>query len=248
MKLIKQLILLLTFVCIAVLVSGCANPFGSFSNKKDETPKNVNYMEVKAEDLINDYASDANSAQNKYKNKNVRISGKLIRKGQFTNNNNFYAVIADRHASGRNYSVLVEYPAEMVEEINKYKQNDFVVAQGACLGLVPQDNPNAICMQVYAGKVVEEIAQQPANTDSNVNGNANANANSVMPEQTAQRTGTITGTEVRIRAGASKTSQILGYYEKGEVVTILEIAQQWTKVMRGNGQIGWVSNDYCRIN
>ena len=240
MKLIKQLILLLTFICMAVMVTGCANPFGSFSNKKDETPKNVNYMEVKADDLINDYVSDANSAQNKYKNKNVRISGKLIRKGQFTNNNNFYAVIANRHTSGRNYSVLVEYPSEMVEEINKFKQNDFVVAQGACLGLVPQDNPNAICMQVYAGKVVEEIAQQAANTDSNVN--------SVMPEQAAQRTGTITGTEVRIRAGASKTSQILGYYEKGEVVTVLEIAQQWTKVMRGNGQIGWVSNDYCKIN
>ena len=67
------------------------------------------------------------------------------------------------------------------------------------------------------------------------------------PTPSSQKIGTITGTEVRIRAAAGKTGQILGHFEKGENVTVLEVAEGWTKVKRSNGQVGWVSNDYCIV-
>ena len=66
--------------------------------------------------------------------------------------------------------------------------------------------------------------------------------------QTNIRNGIITGTEVRMRNGAGVNTEILGYFEKGERVTVLEIQEKWTKVERTNGQIGWVSNDFLSNN
>ena len=63
--------------------------------------------------------------------------------------------------------------------------------------------------------------------------------------------GTITGTEVRMRSGAGTATDILGYFEKGEVVEVLKSdvvgGQKWYQVTRANGATGWVSGDYCSV-
>lgn len=59
--------------------------------------------------------------------------------------------------------------------------------------------------------------------------------------------GIITGTEVRIRSGAGTESEILGYFNKGETVDILDTASGWIKVKRSNGTVGWVSSQFCSI-
>lgn len=63
--------------------------------------------------------------------------------------------------------------------------------------------------------------------------------------------GTITGTEVRMRSGAGTSTDILGYFEKGEVVEVLRSdvvnGTKWYEVTRTNGATGWVSGDYCSL-
>lgn len=63
--------------------------------------------------------------------------------------------------------------------------------------------------------------------------------------------GTITGTEVRMRGGAGTNTEILGYFEKNEVVEVLKSdivgGLKWYQVKRTNGVTGWVSSDYCSL-
>ena len=66
------------------------------------------------------------------------------------------------------------------------------------------------------------------------------------------RTGTITGTDVRVRGSASLSGDILDYYQEGETVAILrEVTAdgiRWFKVSRSNGETGWVAAQYCKEN
>lgn len=74
----------------------------------------------------------------------------------------------------------------------------------------------------------------------------------LIPSETRlqDRKGKITGTEVRMRSDPSQNGDVLDYFEKGEIVTILDAADgggiHWTKVERENGDIGWVASDYCQ--
>lgn len=65
----------------------------------------------------------------------------------------------------------------------------------------------------------------------------------------AGASGTIIGTEVRMRASYSTDSEVLGYFENGETVAILDdvtsAGQRWLKVRRSDGSVGWVSADFC---
>ena len=61
------------------------------------------------------------------------------------------------------------------------------------------------------------------------------------------RYGRITGEDVRMRARASTSSQILDYFDKGEEVTVLGSQNGWYRVKRKNGQQGWVSGQFCMI-
>lgn len=71
-------------------------------------------------------------------------------------------------------------------------------------------------------------------------------------DSSSSPTGTITGTEVRMRASYSTDSDVLGYFDNGETVTILDDVtsggQRWLKVQRGDGSVGWVSADFCAEN
>ena len=74
----------------------------------------------------------------------------------------------------------------------------------------------------------------------------------LIPSETRlqDRKGRITGTEVRMRSDPSQNGDVLDYFAKGEIVTILDAAGgggiHWTKVERENGDIGWVASDYCQ--
>ena len=62
----------------------------------------------------------------------------------------------------------------------------------------------------------------------------------------SDKTGVITGTEVRMRDAGNLNSSVLGYFDKGEKVAILESKNGWYKVRRANGKEGWVSADFCK--
>ena len=61
-------------------------------------------------------------------------------------------------------------------------------------------------------------------------------------------TGQITGSDVRMRTGPSTNSDIIGYFDNGEYVTIISRANvNWYYVARNNGQRAYVHADYCRV-
>lgn len=71
-------------------------------------------------------------------------------------------------------------------------------------------------------------------------------------DSSSSSTGTITGTDVRMRASYSTDSDVLGYFDNGETVTLLDDVtsggQRWLKVQRSDGSVGWVSADFCVEN
>jgi len=59
--------------------------------------------------------------------------------------------------------------------------------------------------------------------------------------------GTIRGSGVRLRAGASTDSAVLGYYNTGARFTVLDNSGTWKKVQTSAGTVGYVHGDYLVI-
>lgn len=56
----------------------------------------------------------------------------------------------------------------------------------------------------------------------------------------------ISGTEVRMRTDPNTNSGIIGYFNNQEVVEIIDDSGNWYKVRRSNGDVGWVSGQFCK--
>lgn len=101
-----------------------------------------------------------------------------------------------------------------------------------------------------AAEYCETSADVPAeNTETAAKEEAAAPAAEQKTVAVAEKTGQITGTDVRMRSEANLQAEILGYFDNGEKVTILGTAsgsgREWTHVRRGNGSEGWVASEYC---
>jgi hypothetical protein len=123
-----------------------------------------------------------------------------------------------------------------------------VFVGGACFWMYQQSNksatttkPIATTQQVSQKSVTQQQAQ-PASKAAPAPAPA-AQASNENP--VSGNTGLITGVDVRIRAGAGTDTAILGYFDKGERVAILQTVEGWYKVRRYNGSVGWVSSDFC---
>lgn len=134
----KKSITLVVLLFLLLILSGCDTTRSS----KAITPP----IEVKSEEIINDYIRDQTSAEQKYKNKNVKLTGKVINKGQFKNSSDFFIVTGVKNLSEKTYETVVAYPTDMVKDVNVAKKDDFIVG-----GIVPQDNPAIISIQIHAG-------------------------------------------------------------------------------------------------
>jgi uncharacterized Zn finger protein (UPF0148 family) len=113
----------------------------------------VTTKEVKAEEIINSYIQNPIQADKNYKHKSVKVSGRVVRKGQFTNSSDFSLCLYDTQAGGNEYTLLIDVPNKKVEEVNKIQKNDFINVEGTCIGRVPQDDRSEVCVQVQADKV-----------------------------------------------------------------------------------------------
>lgn len=56
--------------------------------------------------------------------------------------------------------------------------------------------------------------------------------------------GVISGMSVRLRAEASTSSTILGYYNTGAEFTIIGVSGEWVKVSTAAGTVGYIHSDY----
>ena len=143
----KKSITLLMLLFLLLTLSACGSDTSSKSQTAIMPP-----MEVKSEEIIDDYIRDQASAEQKYKDKNVKLTGKVISKGQFANSSNFFIVTGLKHLNGKTYQTVVGYPTEMVKDVNEAKKDDFLVVEGIIAGIVPQDDPTLISVQIHASK------------------------------------------------------------------------------------------------
>ena len=58
----------------------------------------------------------------------------------------------------------------------------------------------------------------------------------------------IRGTDVRIRTGPGLTYDIMGHFNNGEQVMIVEVLEGWYKVRRTDNSVGYVSSQFCIRN
>ena len=138
----KKSITLLLLLFLLLTLSACG------SNTSSKSPAITPTMEVKSEEIIDDYIRDQTSAEQKYKDKNVKLTGKVIRKGQFNNTSNFFINTGIKLASGKTYIMMVDYPTDKVNEVNSVKVDDFIVVEGKVVGIVPQKDPTIISIQM----------------------------------------------------------------------------------------------------
>ena len=62
-------------------------------------------------------------------------------------------------------------------------------------------------------------------------------------------TGTITGNELRVRTGPGPTYGVIGYLNKGDVVTVLSTANSgWVQIRTAGGVTGYVSSTYITVH
>lgn len=135
-----------------VLVIGIALSVSSDSSSGTSTFSGGS-ISVKADDMINDYVRDQSSAEKQYKDKQVKVTGQLITKSQFSNSQNYGLLIGNKTMAGKNYLILVDLPLEKAAEANKVKVGDFVAAEGKCVGIVKQDDPTKISVQIQTDKI-----------------------------------------------------------------------------------------------
>lgn len=238
-------------IVMFVVCCGCGGTGGG--KKETEKAKSVPAISVKSEEILNDYIRDIGTAEQKYKNKNVKITGEVESKGQFKNSQSFFIVTSYKFVGGKRYSVQLAYPVNRIDEVNKMKNGDFVAADGVCVGMVKQEEPTDISVQIHVGDRMTADSSQPApqptpatQPASNTTTTASQTA-STEDSKPANKTGVITGTDVRMRAGAGTNTNIVGYFDRGEKVSVLSIQEGWYKVKRSDGGVGWVSADFCTI-
>ncbi|MCR5175759.1 MAG: hypothetical protein K6C05_02800 [Anaerovibrio sp.] len=140
----KELVLLLAFMVACMMLAGCGS---------SKSGKSSSVISVKADEMIDDYIRDQGTAESKYKDKKVSITGKVLHKDQFTNSNDYLLRLAYKNAGGRDYFIDIAVPSEKVEIVNKAEEGKFISVEGTCVGVVPQDKPTNIMVQIQATKV-----------------------------------------------------------------------------------------------
>ena len=147
-KILFGVIAFIAFIVFALIIGN-----GKESTNNSVKAENSQVIRVKAEEVINDYIRDQASAEKKYKDKRVIVTGKVIYKIQFNNSQDYAMLIASDLIGGKDYGVIVAIPNEKIELINKVKAGDFVNVEGICVGTVKQANPTSISIQIQDPKI-----------------------------------------------------------------------------------------------
>ena len=147
-KILFGVIAFIAFIVFAFIIGN-----GKESTNNSVKAENSQVIRVKAEEVINDYIRDQSSAEQKYKDKRVIVTGKVIDKNQFNNSQDYAMLIATNITAGKTYGVIAAIPNEKIELINKVKVDDFVNVDGICIGTVKQANPTVISIQIKDPKI-----------------------------------------------------------------------------------------------
>lgn len=144
-KKIKPLTWIGGIIAVVIVVLACIIGFSDSGSTSKEP--------VKASTIIEDYIRDQGTAEKTYKDKNIKVTGQLVRKFQFSNTSDYALVLHEQSVGGKYYNLIIDIPSDKAAEANKVKEGDFVSVEGTCIGIVKQDEPTKISVQVQATKV-----------------------------------------------------------------------------------------------
>lgn len=95
----------------------------------------------------------------------------------------------------------------------------------------------------------KDVRETPSTQTETVNStekpSGGQSTTSTVKKESSHNSGVITGSEVRMRANPGTNSNIIGFFDKGEKVEILDVQPEWIQVKRTNGAVGWVSAKFC---
>ena len=109
-------------------------------------------IEISANEIALAYTENSSNANSKFKDKLVEISGEVVSKGQFSNSSNLYLSLKNYQ---NNTEVLINFPSDQQSKVNSIKYGDFITARGVCIGIVDQDDPAEISIQI-GGKSIDK--------------------------------------------------------------------------------------------
>ena len=110
-------------------------------------------MDVTPRDIVEAYVQNESLGELKYKNKKIRITGKLIHKNQFNNSRDYYLDLYERSERGKVYSIFVSVDSSDRDIVNQLRIGDFIIVEGRCLGRVQQEKFNDISIQIESRKI-----------------------------------------------------------------------------------------------
>ena len=153
-NLMKNPAAIVAVVAVVLLVFVLAFRGGDSTSGGSASTAEKPTISVKAKDMLDDYIRDQASAEQKYKNKTVYITGNLLSKYQFNNSADYGLKVAAQDVGGRYYVIVIDAGSN-VKAVNSIKEGDFVTATGKCVGIVPQKSATTISVQIQASKINE---------------------------------------------------------------------------------------------
>jgi preprotein translocase subunit SecG len=176
----KILMILAGFFVVIILIGSCmgpskdkkdtnTKPATTTSTSKDNAAKNSDSKEkpkkedaakpkkssvhgtnVKANAMLQEFIDDQKAASEKYAGQTFNINGQVKSKGQYNNDNAYYTIISSKEVNGKLYAIGISYSEKQADKVNQIKEGDFVNVECKCHGLVKQENPNHIYIQMNA--------------------------------------------------------------------------------------------------
>lgn len=134
-KTIKVVSHILLMIVVCSLLSGCGESWTA-----------------KSEHIITNYIRDEKASQERYyKQKDMKISGKVISKRQFDNSNIYAVKVAEEQVGDLDYRLFLAIDDSKLA--NSINIGDNVVAEGVFYGLVPQESPEKKYLLMKVNKI-----------------------------------------------------------------------------------------------
>ena len=135
------------YIILACLLAFLAYQYFVYGSVTGEIP-----IEISANEIALAYTENSSNANSKFKDKLVEISGEVVSKGQFSNSSNLYLSLKNYQ---NNTEVLINFPSDQQSKVNSIKYGDFITVRGVCIGIVDQDDPAEISIQI-GGKSIDK--------------------------------------------------------------------------------------------
>jgi hypothetical protein len=126
------------------------------SNVTQQVQKKPEAINISAQNLMAEFIQDQPAANEKYKHKEMVITGTVTWKGNFNNTDKTYGFnIYDWRYEGKHYAVLASVPNEKTDIINNIQVGDNVMVKGSCGGIWGQQSSSYIVVGVNVTSMVK---------------------------------------------------------------------------------------------